>query len=118
MIIEAWNYQKYYTDITIPDALKVVNSVQNNTGVTPLNEINSTVSTLPNSTTLTQAILDWAGYSPNQMSDSELLRNMGIDAQHIPTWVSKPADWLANNQISEQDFVNIVKYLYEHNMIK
>jgi len=38
--------------------------------------------------------------------------------EHVPDWVRNNAGWWADGLISEDDFVNGIKYLVEHGIIK
>ncbi|GEM_PF-2242226 len=67
---------------------------------------------------LMPAIKDWGGYSPHPISDSELLNDMGIKADHIPSWFMKTTKWVVNSEMSEQEFANAIKYMYEKGIIK
>jgi hypothetical protein len=62
-------------------------------------------------------IKGWIGYSPT-ISDSKLLSDMGINANHIPYWVTKTAKWAVDDKITEQDFVNAIKYMHASGIIK
>ena len=54
----------------------------------------------------------------NQVLDSKLLHDMGVKGDHIPSWVMKLTKHVANGDISEQDFVNSIKYLSSNGIIK
>jgi len=38
--------------------------------------------------------------------------------EHVPDWIRNNAGWWANGLISEDDFVNGIKYLVEQGIIK
>jgi hypothetical protein len=75
----------------------------------------------PNLQTATPDLLsdikEWVSYSTT-ISDSKLLSDMGINANHIPSWVTKTAQWVIDGEITEQDFVNAIKYMHTSGIIK
>src|SRR5437879_141136 len=62
-------------------------------------------------------IKEWNDHS-TIISDSKLLSKMGIKANHIPSWVTKTAKWVIDGEITEQDFVNAIKYMHASGIIK
>jgi hypothetical protein len=62
-------------------------------------------------------IKEWNDNS-NTISDSKLLSDIGIKASHIPSWVTKTAKWVTDGEITEQDFVNAIKYMHTSGIIK
>jgi hypothetical protein len=65
-----------------------------------------------------QAIKDWGGYSPHPISDAQLLSDMGISGQHIPTWTMKVTKWVVDGEVSQTEFENALKYLSHAGIIK
>lgn len=63
-------------------------------------------------------IKEWVTYSVTPISDSKLLSDMGIKANHIPFWVTNIAKWEIDGKITEEDFVNAVKYMHTSGIIK
>jgi len=59
---------------------------------------------------------------PEEVTQMELKdekRAMGMEReQNVPDWVRNNAGWWADGQISEDDFVNGIKYLVEQGIIK
>jgi len=51
------------------------------------------------------------------ISDSELLSDVGIKANHIPSWMINNAKWVIDGKITKQDFVNAVMYLHTSGII-
>jgi hypothetical protein len=51
------------------------------------------------------------------ISDSKLLSDMGIKANHIPSWITNNAKWVIDGKITKQDFVNAIMYLYTSGII-
>jgi YVTN family beta-propeller protein len=124
IVIRAWDTKKYSSDIIILNALQVTQ--QNNDTIkdsTPTQTKQSSVINLNNSTTnsedhLMDAIKQWGGYTSTSISDSQLLDNIGIKGQHIPSWVLKTTKWVVSGDVSEQEFENAITYLYNINIIK
>lgn len=73
---------------------------------------------LGNTIDLIPAIKDWAGYSPNPISDSEFLSHMGISGQSVPKWVTVPAKYVVDGDLTPQEFETIIKYLASKGIIK
>ena len=139
IIFRAWNDRYASTDVDLFDAWKIIQSTQMSptqtspsqasAPQTPLtqtssnsnsvSEASSGVAILPtNSIDLMGAIKDWGGYSPNPISDSELLGKIGIKGQHLPNWVMKTTKWVVDGETTPDDFVGAINYLYSKNMIK
>ena len=51
------------------------------------------------------------------MSDSKLLSDIGIKANHIPSWMTNNAKWVIDGKITEKDFVNAIMYLHTNGII-
>ena len=51
------------------------------------------------------------------VSDSKLLSDMGIKANHIPSWMINNAKWVIDGKITEKDFVNAIMYLHTNRII-
>jgi len=66
-----------------------------------------------------QEVFDkWAGYSEETVSDSELLAELGIEADHIPTWYKKMAsNWIKNGIVTYQEFADALHFLYEKGIL-
>ncbi len=60
-----------------------------------------------------EALNDWAGFSSNNISDSEFLSHIGVDGEKIPSWFknSKIAKWVQEGMLTQQEFVNALKFL-------
>ena len=58
------------------------------------------------------------GWSGSSISDTALLNDLSITGNHIPSWLKKVAKWVADGQISEDDFVNAIKYMDENGIVK
>jgi len=66
-----------------------------------------------------QILDDWSGFSSNYVSDSELLSHIGIDGEVIPSWLKKSniTKWLRDGVLSQQEFVNALKFLDKNGII-
>ena len=130
--LRSWNELLGSTDMDILDALQVngtqaslVQNLTSNVAQISNKTIQNTIqnTTIQNTTAATQpdamtAIKEWGGYAPNPISDKELLSTFGIQGQQIPSWLMKTTKWLVNGQMSEDEFINIIKYLAKNGMIK
>jgi hypothetical protein len=123
VIVRTWDDLKRNTDTKILDAIQVVNSEKSETQnqVTPSTIVPSKV--LPqlqkeNAPDFMPSIKEWGGYSSTSISDSELLSNMGLEGNHIPSWVMKTTKWLIDGQMTQQEFIDSIKYLHDNGMIK
>jgi hypothetical protein len=73
---------------------------------------------ITSSTDLPFDIKGWVTDSATPISDSKLLSDIGIKANHIPFWVTNIAKWEIDGKISEKDFVNAVEYMHTSGVIK
>lgn len=64
-----------------------------------------------------ESILDWAGFSPNEKSDKEILKEVGIEGQEIPSWFKKVGRWIFEGQISLADFENALNNLHKRGVV-
>jgi len=62
-------------------------------------------------------IKEWNSNSAT-ISDQKLLSDIGIKANYIPSWVTNTAKWVIDGKITEQDFVNAIKYMHRSGIIK
>ena len=62
------------------------------------------------------ALSGWAGYSNENISDSEFLNHVGIDGEKIPSWFknSKVGKWVLEGEITQQELVNALKFFKKH----
>ena len=63
-------------------------------------------------------IKEWNDNSLTIASNSKLLSDMGIKANHIPSWMTSNAKWVIDGKITKQDFENAIMYLYASGIIK
>ncbi len=69
------------------------------------------------STDLLFAIKEWNDNPMTTVSGSELLSNIGIKANHIPSWMTNNAKWVIDGKITTKDFVNAIMYLHASGII-
>ncbi|MBI3640538.1 MAG: hypothetical protein HY223_09550 [Thaumarchaeota archaeon] len=67
---------------------------------------------------IAKAIKEWVVHSDVPTSDAQLLKNVGVKGQHIPPWVKKTTKWIDDGSLSQQDFLAIIKYLSNKEIIK
>lgn len=61
---------------------------------------------------------EFLGNSTEAISNQELLGDAGVAGHSIPQWFLKPAYWFANGQITKNEFVDEIVYLYDKNVIR
>ncbi len=69
---------------------------------------------LPSEHPIPMDVLDaWAGFSKEQVSDSEFLKKLGIEGNDMPSWFkkSKIAKWTKDGLISQLEFFNALSYI-------
>ena len=129
IFIREWNEARHSSDTKIKDAIEVVESpqsIQTSKDIIPNNlsvqnvSPNPTqeVSTATGNDDITSYIKQWGGYSPDSISDSQLLDHLGIKADHIPSWFMKTTKWIVNGDSSQQEFKDAIKYMSDKGIIK
>ncbi|MGC1708428.1 MAG: sialidase family protein [Nitrosotalea sp.] len=135
IILRAWNDQLASADMDIMDAWQAdsENQTSNTVGTPAVPSSIKPVFTVSKATNpdsvqspiqaagkpdLRETIMEWGGYSPTSISDSDLLKALGIQANHIPSWFMNTVKWVVNNQTSQGDFVNTIKYMYNMGLVK
>ena len=65
-------------------------------------------------------LIDIKAWNDNSstISGSKLLSDVGIKANHIPSWITNNAKWVMDGKITEIDFVNAIMYLHTSGIIK
>lgn len=126
IIIRAWDQNLNSWDTRYTDAIEVMKNqnaivpyvtIPQNNNVTS-NSLKNTNSQNSTNTDLLSDIKKWGGYSSESISDSELLKIVGIDAQHIPSWFMKTSKWVISEDVTPQEFTSALKYMYEKGIIK
>ena len=126
IIMRAWDDHHASQDIKFFDAWQAVESSSTQTSGSNVPQAGliqniepqpSQVQTLQTNQELVDIVKQWGGYSSKSISDSEMLSDMGIDAKHIPSWYMKTSKWVVNNDVTPEEFVNAIKYLYEKGII-
>lgn len=64
------------------------------------------------------ALISWAGLSTFTISDSKLLEVLGIQGQHVPSWVKNTVSFMVYNNLPVDDVINEIKYLKQSGIIK
>jgi hypothetical protein len=72
----------------------------------------------PDPAGLVDEITEWLRYPDQKDATSNMLNDFEIAGTHIPPWVSKPAIWSINGEITKSEFGSILKYLYDSHIIK
>ena len=72
----------------------------------------------PDPADLVNEITEWLRYPDQKDTASNMLDDFDVQGTHIPSWVSKPAVWTINGDITKSEFGNILRYLYDNHIIK
>jgi len=120
VIIRAWDLHRNSADANFPDLLTVTGDI---ISYFPDFEPVDYTDILDKSGNFTsvfpEGLLDkWAGYSEETISDTELLSHLGLEGNYIPQWFKDTtAKWYMDGKISEQEFVDALRYLSENNIL-
>jgi hypothetical protein len=138
LILRVWDSDRHNMDTIVRDALEVVPSAQTTSPTTspttsaptnakPVFSFSSSTVPLSKTTTgstvqpandVTDEIKMWGGYSPKSISDSELLGDLGMHGNHIPNWLMKSTKLFVNGDVSQDEFLNILKYMDKQGFLK
>ncbi|HJU13366.1 MAG TPA: hypothetical protein VJ792_02805 [Candidatus Nitrosotalea sp.] len=126
IILRSWNTYKASQDTDIMNTWNVKEQSQISPSQLPTqsaqNQAGSSISVPqnqePQQVDMMNAIKEWGGYSPTSISDSQFLSDLGIKAQHIPSWVMKTSEWVVKGGESQDEFVNDIKYLHDKGVIR
>lgn len=69
-------------------------------------------------TALLEDVSNWLRYSKNPNMAHKMLGDFEITGEKIPSWISNPALWLLNGEITRDDFNNLLDYLYQNKVIQ
>ena len=125
-LLRMWDLQRNQQDILYINALEVVESgyIISDRQTTKTNEENINESDIPLENKIPEIEVDqeplvspailqgWAGYSPESVSDSQLLSHVGVKGEEIPNWFkkSKIGKWAMDEAISHEELVNALKF--------
>jgi len=73
--------------------------------------------TIPDPTIIQYDVAQWLRFDKLQKTHT-LLGDFDIKGDHIPQWVSQPAIWFENGEITREDFYHLITYLWENKIIK
>jgi hypothetical protein len=73
--------------------------------------------TIPDPTIIPYDVAQWLRFGTLQKANL-LLGDFDINGDYIPQWVSQPAIWLINGEITREDFSHLLTYLEENKIIK
>ncbi|OLB91540.1 MAG: hypothetical protein AUH25_02405 [Thaumarchaeota archaeon 13_1_40CM_38_12] len=68
--------------------------------------------------TAIKIVKDQTDAKVSNVGQDALLVDIGIKADHIPSWVTKITNWATDGEITKQDFANVIKYLYTSGIIR
>jgi hypothetical protein len=104
------------TTINVMNLTGYSSQTQSNTSsVVPNQRTNQSVD---NMTQNSNEVKDLVGISQITRPNATMLHNMNMSGAHIPSWFKKITGWAIDGQISQNDFVNALKFLSEKGIIK
>jgi hypothetical protein len=62
-------------------------------------------------------INNWVRYPNDPSSISELLNDYDVQGKHVPYWIKNSAIGVVNGYVTEAEFVHMIKYLSDKNML-
>jgi len=69
-------------------------------------------------TALLEDVSNWLRYNKDPKMIDIMLDDFDVTGENIPPWVSNPAIWLINGEITRDDFNNLIDYLYQNKIIQ
>ena len=60
---------------------------------------------------------NWLRYPNDPSTITELLNDYDVSGKHIPHWVANSGNLVINGEISKTDFANLIRYLYDQNIL-
>lgn len=130
VLFVVWDYKRNSIKILTQDALEVIGSSTNAILDTDISKSSdaTNVKSVPTDADATSmpiaaqdhmiSIKKWGGYSSELITDSQILHDIGINADYVPSWVKKNIPkWVVSNKITEQDFVNAIQYLHKKGIV-
>lgn len=129
VLFVVWDYKRNSIKVLTQDALEVTGSSTNAILDTDISQSSDDmdVESVPTDTDVTSipiaaqdhmiSIKKWSGYSSESITDSQMLHDIGINADYVPSWVKKTTKWIMSNEITEQDFVNAIQYLHKKGIV-
>ena len=73
--------------------------------------------TIPDPSIVSYDVAQWLRFGDLQR-EHVLLSDFDVKGDHIPQWVSNPAIWFVNDEISREEFAHLITYLWENKIIK
>ena len=122
IIVRAWDSPRNMREAKFVDAIEIVRGTdQSLESIGILGNVQQEIESVmdPEPLISMEVLEDWAGFSDNYVSDNEFLSHIGIDGEEIPIWLkkSKIAKWVREGMISQQEFVNGLKFLDKKGII-
>ena len=131
VIVRVWDIVRHSQDIKILNAWQVLPSPTNpivyakkalvnetSPAMTPVLNNGTNSQLIGNELNTIEMIKEWSGYSPESISDEQLLKSLGLSGSHIPSWVMKTTHWLISGDIDQKEFIESIKYLHDGGVIK
>ena len=118
--VRAWNADRRSTDITFTQLIEVVEPTDKES----TSEIDTEDTSIPKSSAeekqqdgfttsiSSEIVLGWAGYSKDVVSNNELLSNLGIEGNNIPSWYKKNVSkWIYQEEIGLKELINAIIWM-------
>jgi len=121
IIVRAWDSSRNMREAKFVDAIEIVRGTDQSLEFVGIGDVQQLIESVmdPEPLISMEVLEDWAGFSDNYVSDSEFLSHIGIDGDEIPSWLkkSKIAKWVRDGMLSQQEFVNALKFLDKKGII-
>ena len=116
IIVRIWDVNRNGVEHRFHDAIHVIESESKITDIFTQTKDKSFMDEEP---LLSYDLLKgWAGINPDYVTDSELLKHIGIQGDNIPQWFkeSNVAKWVIDGEISQRDFINALEFLSKNKL--
>ena len=116
LIVRAWDVKRNSVDVRFANALEVIPNEQESILEPPIAEgvIDSEGNILLDRETFEQ----WAGYSEDFITDSEILEKLGIKGNSIPDWYKTIViQWIYEGTITLEEFANALQFFEKRGLL-
>jgi len=110
VIIRAWDYERNSKDAIFRDAIIAEEMLLPDDKI-----LEPDTQIIPSLLIPEEIISGWAGYSTDVVTDEELLDQLGMDGNSIPSWYKEiVSKWVFDGSISQNEFVDALRF-FEQN---
>jgi len=128
ILFRTWDLSRNVDEVWYVDALEVIEKETSPPGSLNFGTENESVNTSSTISADQRFVVEkWAGYNAESISDSELLKFLGIISSQlgeennevtIPSWFkNNVAGWVLEGKVSFTEFVDAIEYMYEKRII-